>query len=76
MHKCKSRALELLNRNLRNVNDAITQVHCEVQITLGNQEIHLDQFRSVSVKATNLNSYGFPGHMQKFQLQHQISNFG
>ena len=63
MHTCKSRALELLNRSLRNVNDAITQVHCEVWITLGNQEIHLDQFRWVSVKATNLKSYDFPGHV-------------
>ena len=42
-----------------NVSDSITQVHCKVRLTLGSQEIDPDQVSVVSVKATNLKSYGF-----------------
>ena len=42
-----------------NVNDSILQVHCKVRPTLGSQEIDPALSPWVSVKATNLKSYGF-----------------
>ena len=43
---------------------SIIQVHCKVQLTLASQEILPDKTLLVSVQATNLKSYDFPGHMQ------------
>ena len=42
-----------------NVSDSITQVRCKVRLTLGSQEIDPDHVSVMSVKATNLKSYGF-----------------
>ena len=42
-----------------NVSDSITQVRCKVRLTLGSQEIDPDHVAVMSVKATNLKSYGF-----------------
>ena len=42
-----------------NVSDSITQVRWKVRLTLGSQEIDPDHVSVMSVKATNLKSYGF-----------------
>ena len=42
-----------------NVSDSIAQVRCKVRLTLGSQEIDPDHVSVMSVRATNLKSYGF-----------------
>ena len=58
-----------------NVSDSITQVRCKVQLTLGSRDRSRPCLGNVR-EGNKLEVVRFPGLVQQFQLQQQISNFG